>query len=84
MNGSPDKGLDAAHHAKVIVDEAAPIYSVTGHVSGMRVSMEEAIPQKLLQVRLNRQPRQTIAVQPHGINRICVVDFDTCSCTIMI
>lgn len=41
----PHVALQCAHHAKVVVDEAAPrVARVHSHVSRVRISMEEAKP----------------------------------------
>ncbi len=56
-----DLTWDGAAHAKVIVDELPR--AVNGHVAGVRVGVEEAMAQNLLQVALHCQPGQPLAVE---------------------
>ena len=75
MGGAPHARLDAAHHAEVVVDEAAAADCVDRHVARVRVRMEEAVAKKLLEVGFDGEAREARAVEAHLVNGAPVVDL---------
>lgn len=72
----PHARLDAAHHAKVVVYQPPAANCINRNISRVRVCVEQAVPQQLLQVALDREARQARAVEAHLIDGAPVVDLD--------